>query len=143
MGSRFGDIKGYNEDASLNPEYLGRMAKIIEACDQRNMIMPVGCLYWGNSKGKWDHWDQQDAENAVAKEQGLYGGYINVGIYTEGKKAEQLQLTDNLLKNGCGYIFASTWLQNVPPNHHPGGNVTYCDPGIKWWLEYIRENYWK
>jgi hypothetical protein len=51
MGSRFGDIKGYNEDASLNPEYLGRMAKIIEACDQHNMIMFVGCLYWGIPKG--------------------------------------------------------------------------------------------
>ncbi len=53
MGSRFGDVKGYNEDASLNPEYLERMAKIIEACDQCNMVVLVGCLYWGNSKGKW------------------------------------------------------------------------------------------
>ena len=30
MGSRFGDVKGYNEDASLNPVYLKRMAKIIQ-----------------------------------------------------------------------------------------------------------------
>ena len=230
MGSRFGDVKGYREDASLNPEDLQRMSKIIEACDQRNMIVLVGCLYWGNSRGKWDSWNQQDAENAVAntvrwlsennhrnvfvdpdnegmahkekgfdisrmitagkeidpgimigynframpppnadlalhhsekvpdkpyvesegtmtdywgtysKEQGLYE-YINVGFYTEGKKAEQLKHTDNLLKNGHGYMFASTWLQNVPPNHHPGGDGTHCNPGIKWWLDYIRENY--
>jgi len=66
MGSRFGDVKGYNEDASLNPEYLERMAKIIKACDERKMIVLVGCLYWGNSRGKWDSWKQQDAENAVA-----------------------------------------------------------------------------
>ena len=230
MGSRFGDVKGYNEDASLNPEYLERMAKIIEACDERKMIVLVGCLYWGNSKGKWDRWNQQDAENAVAntvrwlsennyknilvdpdnegmahkemgfdisrmimagkkvdptimigynsrdypppnadlalhfsekdpikpyiesegtmtdywgaysKEQGLYE-YINVGVYTEGKKAEQINNTSKLLKNGYGYMFASTWLQNVPPNHNPGGEGTHCDPGIKWWLEYISENY--
>ncbi len=230
MGSRFGDVKGYLEDASLNPEYLQRMSRILEACDQRNMIVLVGCLYWGNSKGKWESWDQQDAENAVAntvrwlsennyrnvfvdpdnegmahmekgfdisrmiaagkeidpgimigynfrakpppnadlalhhsekvrgkpyiesegtmtdywgaysKEKGLYE-YINVGVYTDGKKAEQLKHTKNLLGNGCGYIFASTWLQNVPPNHHPGGDGTHCNPGIKWWLDYIRENY--
>ncbi len=230
MGSRFGDVMGYNEDASLNPEYLVRMARIIEASDERNMMVLVGCLYWGNSKGKWDSWNQQDAENAIAntvkwlsennyrnvfvdpdnegmaqrnagfdisrmiaagkridstimigynakgfpppdadlalhfsekvqgkpyiesegtmtdywgaysKEQGLYK-YINVGFYTEGKKAEQLQNTDNLLNNGHGYMFASTWLQNVPPNHHPGGEGTHCDPGIKWWLEYIRDNW--
>lgn len=230
MGSRFGDVRGYNEDASLNPAYTDRMAKIIKACDQREMIVLVGCLYWGNSKGKWDSWKQQDAENAVAntvrwlsennfrnvmldpdnegmaqremgfnilrmiaagkkvdpgimigfnskgypppnadlalhfsekvpgrpyiesegtmtdywgaysKEQGLYE-YINVGIYTEGKKAEQLKNTDNLLKKGHGYMFASTWLQNIRPNHHPGGDGSYGDPGIKWWLEHIRENY--
>ena len=230
MGSRFGDVRGYKEDASLNPEYLKRMAKIIEACDERKMSVLVGCLYWGNSKGKWDSWKQQDAENAVAntvrwlsennfrnvmvdpdnegmaqremgfdilrmiaagkkvdpgimigfnsrgypppnadlalhfsekvpgkpyiesegtmtdywgaysKEKGLYE-YINVGIYTEGKKAEQLKNTEKLLKNGHGYMFASTWLQNVPPNPHPGGDGTPWDPGIKWWLEHIRENY--
>jgi hypothetical protein len=59
MGSRFGDVRGYKEDASLDPEYLKRMAKIIEACDERKMIVLVGCLYWGNSKGKWDRWKQQ------------------------------------------------------------------------------------
>ena len=230
MGSRFGDVRGYHADASLNPLYTERMARIIEACDKREMIVLVGCLYWGNSRGKWNHWKQKDAETAVAatvkwlsesnyrnvfvdpdnegmaqremgfdisrmikaakeidpaimmgynshgyppsnadlalhfskkdpnkpyiesegtmtdywgaysKEKGLYE-YINVGIYTVGKKAEQISNTERLLKNGHGYMFASTWLQNVPPNHHPGGNGSPCDPGIKWWLEYIRQNY--
>jgi hypothetical protein len=230
MGSRFGDVKGYLENGSLNPEYAARMAGIIEACDQQDMIVLVGCLYWGNSRGKWDGWNQQDAENAVAntvrwlsenkyrnvlvdpdnegmahrekdfdisrmiaagkkvdptimigfnshgyppgnadlalhfsdiepgkpyiesegtmtdywgaysKEKNLYE-YINVGVYTEGKKAEQLKNTDKLLRQGHGYVFASTWLQNVPPNHHPGGDGTHCNPGIRWWLEYIRDQY--
>lgn len=232
MGSRFGDVKGYNQDASLNPVYTKRMAKIIEACDKRKMVVLVGCLYWGGSKGKWESWTQEEANLAVentikwlsennlrnvfvdpdnegmahrnkgfdieemiaagkkvdskimigfnsrglpptnadlalhfadkpsykhyiesegtppeywgeySKEKDLYG-YINVGIYTEGKKHKQLKATDKHLKNGMGYIFASTWLQNVPPNANPGGDGTPANPGIKWWLEYIKKNYGK
>jgi len=228
MGSRFGDVKGYREDASLNAVYTERMGKIIRACDNRAMVVLVGCLYWGNSKGKWESWDQVDAEMAVAntvrwlseqnhknvfvdpdnegmamknagfdidamikagkkidpsivigynakgdppseadlalhfsnripgkpyiesegtmtdywgaysKEKELYN-YINVGVYTEGKKAEQIKNTRELLTNGHGYMMASTWLQTVPPNHHPGGDGTPCSPGIKWWLEYINK----
>ena len=218
MGSRFGDVKGYNEDASLNPVYQKRMAKIIRACDQRNMIVLVGCLYWGGSKGKWESWKQKDAENAVAntvrwlsennfrnvfvdpdnegmanrnagfdisgmisaakgidpsimvgfnakgspppnadlalhfsdktaglpyiesegtmtdywgkysKEDGLYE-YINVGVYTKGKKEEQLKNTEMHLSKGYGYIFASTWLQNVPPNNKLGGDGSHVQSG--------------
>lgn len=230
MGSRFGDVKGYNEDASLNPVYLKRMEKIIRACDERDMVVLVGCLYWGGSEGKWKNWKQEDAERAVAntvkwlsdnnfrnvfvdpdnegmakknagfdleamiaagkkvdpgimigynakgspspntdialhfsdkaegipyietegtmtdywgkysKENGLYE-YINVGVYTESKKAEQLKNTEKFLKNGDGYMLASTWLQNVPPNYRPGGDGSHCNPGIRWWFEYIRENF--
>lgn len=230
MGSRFGDIKGYNEDATLNKAYVQRMAKIIEACDQRAMLVIVGCLYWGNSKAKWDAWTQEEANLAVAntvdwlssnnyrnvlvdpdnegmanrekgfdislmieagkkmdstiiigynnhgypprnadislhfgetshfipyiesegtmtdywgaysKEKDVYH-YINVGLYTEGKKREQINNTARLLKNGHGYIFASTWLQNIPVNHHPGGDGSQGHPGIKWWLDYIKANY--
>jgi len=232
MGSRFGDVKGYNEDASLNPVYLKRMAKIIQACDQRNMIVLVGCLYWGGSEGKWESWGQKDAENAVSntvkwlsennyrnvfvdpdnegmakrksgfdisgmiaagkeidpsimigynakgtpppnadlalhfsdkapglpyiesegtmtdywgeysKEKGLYE-YINVGVYTEDKKAEQLKNTELHLGNGNGYIFASTWLQNIPPNNHLGGDGSPCNPGIKWWFDFIGLRIWR
>ena len=232
MGSRFGDIKGYNEDGTLNNTYSDRMARIIEACSKRNMVVLVGCLYWGNSKGKWENWTQKEANSAVAntvkwlsdnkyynvivdpdnegmanrakgfdiskmiaagkkedpaiiigynnhgyppknadvalhfakpspflpyiesegtmtdywgaysKENDVYH-YINVGIYTPGKKQEQIETTDRLLQDGHGYIFASTWLQNVPVNVKPGGNGTHCDPGISWWLDHIKKNYKK
>lgn len=232
MGSRFGDIKGYNLDATLNPAVLERLAKVIKACDMRDMMVLVGCLYWGNSTAKWESWKQEDAEMAIAntikwlskndyrnvfvdpdnegmaqrfagfdyyrlieagkkvdpsimigynshgypppnadltlhfsdqipekpyiesegtmtdywgpysKEKDLYN-YINIGVYTDGKKDEQLQNTEHMLANGKGYIFASTWLQNVHVNHEPGGSGLTCDPGIKWWLEYIKENYKK
>ena len=58
MGSRFGDVKGYRPDASLDPLYASRMGRIIEAADERGMIVLVGCLYWSTSKAKEDlgHW---------------------------------------------------------------------------------------
>ncbi len=65
QGSRFGDIKGYREDASLDPVYAARMGRIIEAADKRGQLVIVGCLYWGNSKGKWADWTQEDANRAV------------------------------------------------------------------------------
>ena len=68
MGSRFGDVKGYRPDASLDPVYTRRMARIIEAADQRGMVVIVGCLYWSTSRAKEDlgHWTQVGANQAVA-----------------------------------------------------------------------------
>ena len=68
MGSRFGDIKGYRPDSSLDPVYAKRMARIIEAADGRGMVVLVGCLYWGTSRAKEDlgHWTQAEASQAVA-----------------------------------------------------------------------------
>ncbi|MCG6186020.1 hypothetical protein [Maribellus maritimus] len=232
MGSRFGDVTGYYKDGTLNPVYTNRMAKIIKACDKRDMVVLAGCLYWGTSEAKWENWTQKEANAAVAntvkwlsendyknvfvdpdnegmahrekgfdiekmiaagkkvdpeimigynnhglppanadlalhfsdkpenkhyiesegtmtdywgaysKEQGVYN-YINIGIYTEGKKREQLKNTDKHLQNGMGYIFASTWLQCIPPNCKPGGDGTPCNPGISWWLQHIKESYKK
>ena len=67
MGSRFGDVKGFNRDGSLNPVYAQRLARIIEACEARGMIVLVGCLYWGGSAAKveLEHWTQTDANQAV------------------------------------------------------------------------------
>ena len=67
MGSRFGDVKGYRPDASLDPIYATRMANIIEEADRRSMIILVGCLYWSNSRAKEDlgHWKQEHANKAV------------------------------------------------------------------------------
>jgi hypothetical protein len=66
MGSRFGDVKGYRRDGSLDPVYARRMGRIVEAADERAMVVLVGCLYWGNSKAKWEHWKQKEANRAVA-----------------------------------------------------------------------------
>jgi hypothetical protein len=77
-----------------------------------------------------------------SKEKGL-NEYINVGIYSKGKKEQQLNDTKDLLDKGYGYLFASTWLQNIPPNYNPGGDGSPCNPGIKWWCDFIKENYKK
>lgn len=239
MGSRYGDVKGYNEDASLNPVYTGRLARIINAADRRGMVVLVGCLYWGTSKAKWESWTQKEAARAVAntmrwladcdyynvfmdvdnegmgtqyagfddrqliiaakeadadipvafnykgppppeadlaihhsppipgkpyiqsegsppsmpggywgpysknEEAGLYE-YLKVGVYTEKMKADQTADTRKHLDHGQGYMFASTWLQAAPPqgpNHNPGGDGSEKDPGIKWWLEFIGQEY--
>ncbi|MBN2128802.1 MAG: hypothetical protein JW741_04870 [Sedimentisphaerales bacterium] len=237
MGSRFGDVKGYREDGSLDPVYARRMGQIIEAADKRGMVILVGCLYWGNSKGKWESWTQKEASAAVAntaawlkannyrnvfvdpdnegmarrdkgfdaramvqagkaadpccviatnfkgeppaeadlgihfakrvegkpyidseatpgnapggywgkysKRDGYYN-YINIGVYTEAMKAEQKRQTVAHLSRGEGYMLASTWLQCVPPygpNHRPGGDGSEDEPGIEWWLEFLRDYY--
>ena len=75
-----------------------------------------------------------------SKEKGL-NEYINVGIYTKGKKEQQIKDTKELLSKGYGYLFASTWLQNVPPNFNLGGDGSNNNPGIKWWCEFVKQ--WK
>lgn len=65
MGSRYGDVKGFDEDVTLNPIYTRRMEKIIEAADELEMVILVGVLYWGDSKSKWDSWGQNEAGKAV------------------------------------------------------------------------------
>ena len=85
MGSRFGDVKGYLPDASLDPVYAARMARIIEEADRRGMVVLVGCLYWSNSRAKEElgHWKQEQADKAVAntvrwlKEHGLRNVFID------------------------------------------------------------------
>ncbi len=200
--------------------------RIIEAADARGMVVLVGCLYHGDSRGWWRHWTQADAERAVArtvawlqnnnyrnvfvdvnnehmapfddskliaaaktvdssyvvgtsgkvtppnadlslhhgspniagkyyietegtggdywgaysKQPGRYN-YIHIGVYTDAMKREMLRRTDAFLDRGQGYLFASTWLQCVPPdgpNHAPGGMGTPDDPGVRWWLEHVR-----
>jgi hypothetical protein len=68
MGSRFSDVKGYRPDSSLDPVYAGRLARILDATDERGMIVLVGCLYWSTSRAKEDlgHWTQREANLAVA-----------------------------------------------------------------------------
>jgi hypothetical protein len=237
MGSRFGDVKGYNEDATLSAGHAARMARVIEAADERGMVVLVGCLYWGNSRAKWESWTQKEANEAVANtarwlaendyrntfidvdnegmalrgagfdnrqlvlaakgarspvpvavnfhgepppecdltihhspqvagkpyvesegspgavpaDDGYWGsyskrdalyGYLNVGVYTEAMKESQKRAAAEHFDSGRGYMLASTWLQAPPPqgpNHDPGGQGTEDDPGVRWWLEWLRE----
>jgi hypothetical protein len=65
QGSRFGDIKGYREDGSLDPVYAERMGRIIEAADKKGFVVLVGCLYWSTSDARWEKWTQKEADLAV------------------------------------------------------------------------------
>jgi hypothetical protein len=59
-------------------------------------------------------------------------------------KADQKKQTVAHLGRGEGYMLASTWLQCAPPygpNQRPGGDGTKDDPGIQWWLTFLRDEY--
>jgi hypothetical protein len=78
-----------------------------------------------------------------SKKPGLYG-YRNVGVYTAAMKRNQIDRTVEHLASRRGYVLASTWLQAPPPqgpNHEPGGSGGAGDPGIRWWLEFVRDTY--
>jgi hypothetical protein len=105
MGSRFGDIKGYKPDASLDPVYASRLAKIIEAADERGMVVLVGCLYWSTSKANEDlkNWTQEDADKAVAntvvwlsknKYQNVFVDVDNEGMAHANKKWDDGKMID-------------------------------------------------
>ena len=239
MGNRFGDVRGYREDGSLDPVYAGRFERIIEAADARAMVVLVGCLYWGDSRAKWESWTQVEANTAVynsvdwlrqhdyrnvfvdvdnegmalrsagfdnrqlvragkaadpacimatnfrgdpppeadlaihfsqrapgkpyieteGSPQGVPGGggywgpysnlrdgsynYVHIGQYTPEMKASQKALTREHLDRGEGYMLASTWLQCPPPGPYqrPGGDGSPEDPGIRWWLEWLKQEY--
>ncbi len=66
QGSRYGNIPGYLQDATLNPVYAARMAKIIEAADARGMVVLVGCLYYGTNNANFSNWTQPDFNHALA-----------------------------------------------------------------------------
>lgn len=243
MGSRFGGVKGYERDGALNSVYSLRLARIIEACAARGMIVLVGCLYWGDAKAS-DHlaaWGQADANKAVANtvkwltdnnytnvfvdpdnegmarlakgwdigemidaghaanprmvmafnaysfpsknadilihhtaDVGMFGrprpyvdtegtpppfmvgeqywaaysrgdrtdGYVNIGVYTYEMKEALKQRATWGIENEGGYVLASTWLQAPDaPHDNPGGQGTKDDPGVRWWLEYIKERH--
>ena len=88
-----------------------------------------GMNYWGAwSNPRADEWYQYD----------------HIGEYGQEMKDIQLERTFDHFKKGQGYFFASTWLQARPPlgpNFDPGGLGTKNDPGMRWWLEAIREAY--
>lgn len=66
MGSRYGNIPGFNCDGTLNPVYSTRLGQIIEAADSKGMIIQVGCLYWGGTNAKCSNWGQAQVDTAIA-----------------------------------------------------------------------------
>ena len=44
MGSRFGDIKGYNPDGTLDPIYTDRLERILKSTEKKGMFVILGCL---------------------------------------------------------------------------------------------------
>jgi hypothetical protein len=264
MGSRFGDLKGYRPDATLEPVVAERLRRVLVEADRRNMIVIVGCLYWSTSRAKEElaGWSQADAEAAIEntarwlarhgfqnvildpdnegmavrdnrwKVEGLiaaakqgnptlpvanntkqnppnedlnmhfgkaeagkpwldseatpdntpggywgnfskethkkdssYYNYSRIGRYTSEMKQQQLQRTDQEIRQHAGHILASTWLQCSPaedvggPFTYPGGrsdlgsvadasaawnqdiDTVVPEAGILWWLEHIRDNH--
>jgi len=93
MGNRFGDVIGYNQDATLNPVYADRLAKVIEAADKLGMVVLVGCLYWGESKAKYDNWTQAEAKKAVYNTAKWLKdkGYTNVFIDVDNEGMAQVE----------------------------------------------------
>lgn len=88
---------------------------------------PPNSNYWGS----------------YSKRDGRYN-YINVGVYTADMKQRQMAATTEHIERANGYMFASTWLQAAPPlgpRMNPGGDGTVEAPGIKWWLEFLRERH--
>ena len=79
---------------------------------------------------------------SYSKQDGLYD-YTHIGQYTPEMKASQVALAREHLDRGEGYMLASTWLQCPPPGpyHRPGGDGSPEDPGIRWWLEWLRQEY--
>ncbi|MCJ7550989.1 MAG: hypothetical protein MUQ30_15050, partial [Anaerolineae bacterium] len=78
-----------------------------------------------------------------SKREGFHG-YLNVGIYTPEMRAAQIRAAAEHFDAGHGYMLASTWLQAPPPQgprHHPGGEGTPDDPGVRWWLRWLRATY--
>jgi hypothetical protein len=88
---------------------------------------PTNAEYWGS----------------YSKRDGFYN-YLNVGLYSEPMKENQKAHTTAFIERANGYMFASTWLQAPPPlgpNTALGGDGSAGNPGIKWWLEFLRERH--
>ena len=66
--------------------------------------------------------------------------YVHIGEYTDAMKASQISIARAHYERGEGYMLASTWLQCPPPGSYqrPGGDGSPEDPGIRWWLEWLR-----
>ncbi len=124
QGSRFGDIKGYRENATLDPVYANRMSRLIEAADEKGFVVLIGCLYWSTSEAKWDTWTQNEANMAVAntvrwlKENNYRNVFLDVD--NEGMAQNSLKINDRQLviegkKVDYRCIIATNFKGDLPP----------------------------
>ena len=124
QGSRFGDIKGYREDCSIDPVYGSRLSRIIEAADRKGFVVLVGCLYYGTSAALWESWGQTEANLAVAntirwlKEHNYRNVFVDVDNEGMARKAKNF---DNRLMVLAGmavdstYVIATNYRGDPPP----------------------------
>jgi len=125
MGSRFGDVKGYRPDATLDPVYRDRLRRILEATRRKRMIAIVGCLYWGTSRASADlpDWTQADANRAVAntarwlRENGFHHVILdpdNEGMAMKKVKWEPEQLIAAAKEEFPELVVANNTSKNTP-----------------------------
>lgn len=123
MGNRFGNVKGYREDCSLDPVYAHRMEKIIAACDALGMVVIVGCLYWDESESKWAGWTQVEANKAIENTAIWLTdlGYKNVIMDVDNESMAQgkagfsdVELIQVAKKTAPWCLVASNYIGDVP-----------------------------
>jgi hypothetical protein len=143
MGSRYGDVIGFNEDATLNQVYSNRLEKIIQAADELEMVILVGVLYWGDSKSKWDAWGQKEAEKAVyntvkwLSSRGYKNVFIDVdneGMGQKFKDFDQEGLVKSAKKADPAYFVATNFKGDPPVQADLGihfSNKTESKPYIE------------
>lgn len=124
QGSRFGDLKGYREDCSIDSVYGNRLSRIIEAADQKGFVVLVGCLYYGTSKAPWDIWTQKEANLAIAntvawlKEHNYHNVFIDVDNEGMARKAKNFDNREMVIAGKAvdsSYVIATNYTGDPPP----------------------------
>lgn len=124
MGSRFGDIKGYRKDASLDPVYAKRMSQLIEAADKKGFVVLVGCLYWSTSEAKWEPWTQKEADLAVANTvkwlrknnyRNVFIDIDNEGMAMKARKFDPALMVSAARNIDDTYVIATNFKGDPPP----------------------------
>jgi hypothetical protein len=138
MGSRFGDIKGYRQDATLDPVYAHRLGEIVEAADEHAMVVLVGCLYWGDSRAKWEAWTQAEAEAAVRNTvawladhdyRNVFVDVDNEGMALSAKGFDNRALVLAGKESDGTCLIGTNFMGNPPPEADLALHFSYPAPG--------------
>jgi hypothetical protein len=142
MGSRFGDVKGYLPDGTMNSVYQKRLERILEATRSKKMMMIVGCLYWSTSAAKeeLEGWTQTDADTAIANtarwlgEKGYYHVILdpdNEGMATRAMKWEAESMIRSAKQTNPDLVVANNTKQD-PPNEDLNMHFGNPESGKPW-----------